>query len=274
MLENVDKYTGRQVQKYREELGMMQAELAAALRDQGVNWSQATLSKVERGERPVRLSEAPTVAKALGRSLSDLLPGGVALATVKSRVEWAYRKAEDDVRWAKAHLTWALNSLKTFRLLERLAAGDTGTFAVNVGKNAFLNGANSVEMPISMSTEELLSLVGVSLDAIEAAKEEAKIAHQLWVDGGEGPRWFEDLTNSLPRTHSFFEKEFVTQKLLDLFCETFPNVTFTDYEVGDAFQSEDFDIEADEKSILIDGLPEVDLPETFTKLINKSQSED
>ncbi len=57
-------------------MGLSQGDLASRLRDEGVNWAQGTLSKVENGERPVRLSEGPTVADVLGIDLSALIDEG------------------------------------------------------------------------------------------------------------------------------------------------------------------------------------------------------
>jgi transcriptional regulator with XRE-family HTH domain len=51
---------------------MTQERLAAEMRDRGFRWSQNTVWKVERGERPLRLSEATAAASILGRSVFDL----------------------------------------------------------------------------------------------------------------------------------------------------------------------------------------------------------
>lgn len=58
----------------REEKGLSQAELVKRLRDSG--WSnvhQTTISRIEKGERPVRLGEARAIAEALGVELTQLL---------------------------------------------------------------------------------------------------------------------------------------------------------------------------------------------------------
>jgi transcriptional regulator with XRE-family HTH domain len=70
---NPDKMVGTVIQNRRLELGISQGELAATLRGLGTNWSQGTLSRVELGERPVRLVEAAVVAKALGIEIGQLL---------------------------------------------------------------------------------------------------------------------------------------------------------------------------------------------------------
>lgn len=64
---------GDNIAEARQDAGLSQAELSERLREVGLNWSQGTLSKVESGSRPVRLSEAPIVASVLGTSLQQLL---------------------------------------------------------------------------------------------------------------------------------------------------------------------------------------------------------
>lgn len=70
---NPDKLVGTVIQNRRLELGISQGELAEQLRSLGTNWSQGTLSRVELGERPVRLVEAAVVAEALGIDMRRLL---------------------------------------------------------------------------------------------------------------------------------------------------------------------------------------------------------
>lgn len=62
-----DQWIGRNVATYRGE--MSQQALADAMRERGWKWSQATVWSVEKGERPVRLSEAFDLAAVL--SLPD-----------------------------------------------------------------------------------------------------------------------------------------------------------------------------------------------------------
>lgn len=58
----------------REEKGLSQADLVRLLRDAG--WHgvhQTTISRIEKGERPVRLGEAKAISTALGVELPQLL---------------------------------------------------------------------------------------------------------------------------------------------------------------------------------------------------------
>lgn len=66
---------GRHLREVREENGLSQAELAAAMKTQGFSWSQATVWAIERGDRPLRLIEAVLLAQCLPVSLDRLVSG-------------------------------------------------------------------------------------------------------------------------------------------------------------------------------------------------------
>ncbi|UXM93303.1 helix-turn-helix domain-containing protein [Paenarthrobacter sp. JL.01a] len=72
---NPDKLVGAVIQNRRLEQGISQGELADRLRRAGVPWSQGTLSRVELGERPVRLVEAAILAEVLDTELLRLIEG-------------------------------------------------------------------------------------------------------------------------------------------------------------------------------------------------------
>lgn len=67
---------GGRLATYRAYMGLSQAELSARIRSHDVNWPQGTLSRVELGERPVRLSEALAISKVLRVSLESLAGTG------------------------------------------------------------------------------------------------------------------------------------------------------------------------------------------------------
>jgi transcriptional regulator with XRE-family HTH domain len=65
-----DEQIGKNLARLRGD--MSQKELAAAMRERGFRWSQATVWSVEKGERPLRLSEAEEIAAILGTFSSYL----------------------------------------------------------------------------------------------------------------------------------------------------------------------------------------------------------
>ncbi|WQB75719.1 helix-turn-helix transcriptional regulator [Prescottella equi] len=68
-----DASIGKLVVELREARGLNQGQLSDQLRQNGLNWSQGTLSKVEAGARPVRLTEAPILALTLRTSVASLV---------------------------------------------------------------------------------------------------------------------------------------------------------------------------------------------------------
>ncbi|MBP5800768.1 helix-turn-helix transcriptional regulator [Microbacterium maritypicum] len=58
-----EEQIGADVASARERAGLSQKELAAAMTDRGFKWAQATVSQIEKGERPLRLSEADHLAE-------------------------------------------------------------------------------------------------------------------------------------------------------------------------------------------------------------------
>lgn len=62
------------VKRLREQRGWSQAQLAEKLRDQGFSqFHPTTVSRVEKGDRAVRLAEARAFAKAFDRTVSEML---------------------------------------------------------------------------------------------------------------------------------------------------------------------------------------------------------
>jgi DNA-binding XRE family transcriptional regulator len=67
--EAVDVTVGVNVRKWRESLGLSQAELA---RHVGEGFQQQTIVKIEKGVRPLRLSEAVRIAQVFAIDVKDL----------------------------------------------------------------------------------------------------------------------------------------------------------------------------------------------------------
>jgi transcriptional regulator with XRE-family HTH domain len=87
-----DEQIGRNVARLRGE--MSQKELASKMRARGWKWSQATLWAVEKGERPLRLTESEDLAEVLGVP-SSLLRYPDAHSDVMERVRESGRAARD-----------------------------------------------------------------------------------------------------------------------------------------------------------------------------------
>ncbi|MDG3014149.1 helix-turn-helix domain-containing protein [Speluncibacter jeojiensis] len=84
--DELDKQIGRQIHRRRTTLGWTQGDLAKRLQQVGLNWSQGTLSKVENGERPVRLSETSSLTSVLGVEGLELMSPHDALSSAMLRL--------------------------------------------------------------------------------------------------------------------------------------------------------------------------------------------
>lgn len=70
---STDEMFGINLQRRREKQGLSKTQFAAELSAAGMSqFHPTTISRVEAGERPVRLSEALTIARVLGLSLDEL----------------------------------------------------------------------------------------------------------------------------------------------------------------------------------------------------------
>ncbi len=128
---DIDARIGRRISTVRIRRMQSQEEVASRIRRLGVNWSQGTLSKVENGERPVRLAEAPAVADALGISLDDLLERG---SPVIRMIGQAWRN-ERDLRTKLRELTVEFDRSSQLRqflqLVNEIRSGEATHYVVN-----------------------------------------------------------------------------------------------------------------------------------------------
>lgn len=69
-----DEQIGKNLVELRGDLS--QKDLADAMRKLGFRWSQATVWSIEKGERPLRLTEAEAVAEILGETVNMLVASG------------------------------------------------------------------------------------------------------------------------------------------------------------------------------------------------------
>lgn len=73
-MESTDERVGEQIRRLREAAGMTKTQLATQLSDAGLGQIHpTTVSRIESGERAIRLSEAVTIASVLGTSVEALI---------------------------------------------------------------------------------------------------------------------------------------------------------------------------------------------------------
>lgn len=63
---------GVRVRKLREKLSLSQSAFAELVRTHGLAWQQPTVSRIEEGERPLRLAEAVILAESFGFPIFDI----------------------------------------------------------------------------------------------------------------------------------------------------------------------------------------------------------
>lgn len=120
---------GRRIRALRTDAGWSQPALIEALRDAGLNWGQSTLSKVEAGERPLRLSEARKLATALGiRDVSSLFPPADEWEEVVGYFRMAARDLGQRAVLAQIEADHANDTLKAVEGLRAAASGEPVTF--------------------------------------------------------------------------------------------------------------------------------------------------
>lgn len=89
-----DQEIGRRVRDAREDAGIkQQGDLVPLLRAAGLPWSQGTLSRVELGQRSVKVTEAAVLAEVLGVTVPALI--GAPESTTREVLWEAYLGAEN-----------------------------------------------------------------------------------------------------------------------------------------------------------------------------------
>ncbi|MCX4096534.1 helix-turn-helix domain-containing protein [Nocardia sp. alder85J] len=112
---DVDRAIGKRIEARRIHREWSQEELSKRLREVGVNWSQVTLSKVEKGQRPVKLAETLPVSTVLGIEPLALVPGWGGLATLRARADQNLQQAMHRVHQTTSILNHARHELKGIR---------------------------------------------------------------------------------------------------------------------------------------------------------------
>lgn len=104
----LDKRYGRRIREAREQRGVTQAKLVAEMKALGVDYmNTSTLSRIEVGTRPVRLTEAQVIGRILGASVEEMIAEDNArqLHLRMLDVRRALLQAQDVLRGAEAD--WA-----------------------------------------------------------------------------------------------------------------------------------------------------------------------
>lgn len=99
---SIDQNIAASVRAYREARGVSQDELAQRMSDRGFGFSQATVWKIESGQRPVKASELVALADALDVLTPMDLMSEPGVAGHRARMRSAVRGAQDAYGTLKA----------------------------------------------------------------------------------------------------------------------------------------------------------------------------
>lgn len=93
-----DERIGANIEALRKDRGITQTELAMYMQRQGLKWTQVTVCHVEKGRRPVRLSEAAHVAAAFGVQIDTITAESAPAQPSASRAPLAHLTPRGAVR--------------------------------------------------------------------------------------------------------------------------------------------------------------------------------
>ena len=177
---NREQLIGENVQRLRSALPMTQAELANRMKQVGYKWSQATVWSVEKGERPLRLSEAEELGKILDVATSDgflTLPLEKYYESLLKTEEDAWERVEEGfARWARAQILTArafdgIESEQGMDVLRRVTRSSDPEVGLREG---ILRAPGHPEISATISVGRF---DGVVLKAITDAASGAEIRH-------------------------------------------------------------------------------------------------
>lgn len=100
---------GQNLARLREKQGISQSGLARAMAGQGFTFHQTTISRIEAGERPVRLAEATALAELVGAGVGDLTRPPDAAEAI-ARVGRAMRKVTESLQGTEDYAALAVLS--------------------------------------------------------------------------------------------------------------------------------------------------------------------
>ncbi len=166
MTTNVTDLTiGANVRRFRQAVAMSQAQLAEALSGYGISFSQQTVLKIEKGERPLKLSEAAAISNCLGIAVQDLFETDEEASAESVSLRRA-RGFCDEIRMVARAALAGLDKLQHMQVIlkREIEDGELGTPAVlNDPEIARFRSASLVDLLKSVQDERSHDEVDVRL---------------------------------------------------------------------------------------------------------------
>ena len=152
------------LKRYREEMGWSQNRLATAMRDRGwAGFRQTTVSRIEKGEQPVKLAEAIDLSEALDVALPILITDPELLRDSNRVWLLAHEVEEEAHALVKALQTLAFSRRELRQALSRPLVSDS---AESAGRHS-----------LSITTLDYV-LVQADVDGLEAPQADDDAAEQ------------------------------------------------------------------------------------------------
>lgn len=186
---DADEAVGKRIEDLRTSRDLSQGELSDLLRAAGLNWSQGTVSRVEAGTRPVRFTEAFTVAKALGVEAVALAPAGGGL-------QYVYQQDLDTIvtelrglRESERKFDRAIGASQIMRFAIELSEGRQGPYVTHSSVAAITHWLAHHLRTTPVSALELLGIPrAVADDQLTRADEDFRSFEKSGLDSEwEGP---------------------------------------------------------------------------------------
>jgi transcriptional regulator with XRE-family HTH domain len=118
---DIDQNIAANLRTYREAAAISQEELAQRMADLGFGFSQATIWKIERGQRPVKASELIALADSLGVMTVTSLTRQPDAARHQVQLDQASRKAQHAYQALKQAAASYLDAQVELAVMARLA---------------------------------------------------------------------------------------------------------------------------------------------------------
>lgn len=235
MLEDGNVHIGVKITQGRERHGWNQGELATRLEAAGLPWHQTTVSKAERGERPVRAVELPILAAVLGLDPLALLPGG-RLGGMLDRMDYALAVARVDAGSAALDYVRKCAVRDAAVMLAELANIPAAAYAVSSDAYVFaVLLTRDVELELRAPGRRGLWPEVLALVDGQVADRAAAIADELRAGSGpvvpERVRWMvEDLASTFPGAEPVTDEDVnavaAVLALGEVFPRAYPGVEF------------------------------------------------
>jgi len=168
---------GKRLAELRKQQGYRQEDFLELLQAQGLDWTQATLSRVEGGKRPIRLTEAFTISDALGIDPKDLGPDQTGIGYRIEALKLQFNRLKENAAEAISRRDSTRNGIAALRLGEALRKDDKSTFTAHGTPHRFIWLLSEWVKPDTLrSYREALSFLGIdsSFEGRSAGNEEER----------------------------------------------------------------------------------------------------